>query len=140
MPALDHLSHFVSRAMQRDFEWGVQDCILFPADWLAELTGIDPAADLRGSYDRAASAPVRGFLRDPMGTIAPTLAHLQPRASDDLRRGDVALILHGPDMAPHGAIWLGDGLAVVKPQTGVRVITPAKIMAAWALPVPGQPA
>lgn len=36
--------------------WGVQDCWLFPADWVLRRTGRDPAARYRGQYSTAAAA------------------------------------------------------------------------------------
>lgn len=36
--------------------WGSHDCCLFACDIINELVGIDPAADLRGTYDSALSA------------------------------------------------------------------------------------
>lgn len=38
------------------FEWGVNDCCLFPADAIRAFTGYDLAADFRGKYTDESSA------------------------------------------------------------------------------------
>jgi hypothetical protein len=42
--------------MARPFAWGSHDCVLFAADCVAACTGVDPAADKRGTYSDAMSA------------------------------------------------------------------------------------
>ena len=44
----EKLDLFIQEKRDQPFEWGVNDCCLFAADWLVILTGIDPAADVRG--------------------------------------------------------------------------------------------
>jgi hypothetical protein len=51
--ALDAL---VAARMTQPFEWGRQDCCLWAADCVQATTGIDHAADVRGSYSSAAGA------------------------------------------------------------------------------------
>lgn len=50
------LTAFIREAMRREFIWGDRDCILFCTDWVQELTGVDPAARWRGSYQSEAEA------------------------------------------------------------------------------------
>jgi hypothetical protein len=38
------------------FQWGVNDCALWPADVVLELSGIDPATPFRGTYNDEAGA------------------------------------------------------------------------------------
>jgi hypothetical protein len=38
------------------WEWGQADCCTFACDVFARVYGIDPMADIRGTYDSAASA------------------------------------------------------------------------------------
>ena len=38
------------------FKWGAHDCCLWAADCVVAVTGIDPAAKLRGTYSGAISA------------------------------------------------------------------------------------
>lgn len=46
----DLLPAFIDRKRQERFAWGSNDCCLFAADWIQEATGVDPAAELRGTY------------------------------------------------------------------------------------------
>lgn len=50
------LISFCRQGRDRTFEWGVFDCVTWAADWVHELTGIDPISDIRGSWHDAASA------------------------------------------------------------------------------------
>jgi hypothetical protein len=52
----DLLAGFIEARRSRPFEWGVNDCCLFAADWVALATGKDPAAELRGTYSTALEA------------------------------------------------------------------------------------
>ena len=45
------LNDVIAAATERPFSWGGQDCMLFAADCVEAVTGTDPAADLRGTYD-----------------------------------------------------------------------------------------
>lgn len=42
------LDAFVQSRQDKAFEWGVQDCCTFAADWVRLATGLDPMLDLRG--------------------------------------------------------------------------------------------
>lgn len=50
------LAAFLREKRNQPFAWGKNDCCLFAADWVAALTGSDPAADLRGQYHTALGA------------------------------------------------------------------------------------
>jgi len=45
------------------FEWGVNDCCLFTADFICAITGFDPANGIRGTYadEKAALSLLRSF-------------------------------------------------------------------------------
>lgn len=45
------LAAFIESRMNTPFSWGVHDCTLFAADSALAMTGIDPAADFRGTYN-----------------------------------------------------------------------------------------
>ena len=51
--ALDAL---VAECMRKPFEWGVHDCCMWAADCVLATSGIDHAADVRGTYSDAAGA------------------------------------------------------------------------------------
>lgn len=50
------LSVLVAQAHYTPFAWGQRDCCLWAADAAQALTGVDPAADLRGTYSTDAGA------------------------------------------------------------------------------------
>lgn len=41
---------FLEDRRARPFQWGINDCCIFSADCVSVLTGVDLAADLRGTY------------------------------------------------------------------------------------------
>jgi len=72
----------------------VNDCCLFGADWIELCTGLDPAATLRGTYDRALSG-VR-VLEKHGGLIGTIQAHMEPLGFKPISqgfaaRGDIAV-------------------------------------------------
>lgn len=50
------LADFIEARRERAFEWGSHDCCLFAADWVATVTGRDPADPFRQSYSTALGA------------------------------------------------------------------------------------
>ena len=44
------LNDFVALARERRFRWGTHDCMLFAADAVQAITGVDPARPYRGIY------------------------------------------------------------------------------------------
>lgn len=85
------LNRIISECQEKKFQWGKHDCCLFAANVILELTGIDYAAELRGSYHSAKNAQrvlkglsgVRGIAGSALGEeISPKLA----------QRGDIVLV------------------------------------------------
>lgn len=50
------LADLIGARMTAPFAWGSHDCCLFAADCVQAITGFDPAADARGTYDDERSA------------------------------------------------------------------------------------
>jgi len=44
----ERLFEFLQKREGTPFDWAAHNCCLFAADWVLELTGYDPAAELRG--------------------------------------------------------------------------------------------
>lgn len=88
------LKEFLDAASKQSFSWGVADCALFAADWVALRTGEDLAAEFRGTYNtepgsvealnREGNATLEDALRDKLGEPLPSPLQAQ--------RGDVALV------------------------------------------------
>lgn len=131
---MDLLQHFLSREVHHRFSWGDRDCITMPADWVREICGHDPMADLRGRYNSFASCErLTGFSTDPMWVILPRMVGLDAVDLADIGRGDIGLVLlpFGGVLRPHGAIALGSGQWAMRGLSGVSVCQPSKVAAAW---------
>ncbi|PHY13252.1 hypothetical protein CSW58_07010 [Caulobacter sp. B11] len=50
------LGAYLEIAGRKPMAWGVNDCMLFAADWLWSVAGQDPAAAWRGRYRTEAGA------------------------------------------------------------------------------------
>jgi hypothetical protein len=108
------LAAYIDRKRNQPFAWGVNDCCLFGADWIQLCTGLDPAATLRGTYDRALSG-VR-VLEKHGGLIGTIETHMEPLGFKPISqgfaaRGDIAVrdCGNGDTMA----ILIGSSIAYV---------------------------
>ncbi len=100
------LSAYVARAAAQTWEWGRADCTLWPADWVREATGIDPAARIRGLYADGAGA--RRIIRAAGGLpalIGAEMKHHGFRGTTAPQAGDVGIV-HVTDRKIIGAIRL----------------------------------
>ena len=52
----ERLAAFLEERRAERFEWGRNDCVLFAADAVQAMTGVDLAAPWRGQWDSRASA------------------------------------------------------------------------------------
>lgn len=129
------LKAFLEAAEARPFVWGQWDCSLFPAAWIRELTGIDPARRWRGLYDTQEGA--LGFIEQGRG-----LARVFQAAAAEagLRRalqpvlGAVGVIRSDdPQIRLMGAVCVQPGFwATVAPQGGI-VAARTKAVVAWEI-------
>ena len=76
----------VAQAHARAFNYGEHDCCLWPADAVAAVTGIDPAAALRGTYATELEAQLvlraAGGLRGLGDRLGPRIPVLTAGAGD----------------------------------------------------------
>lgn len=125
------------------FRWGGaggDDCMTFCASWVAARTGIDPAAELRGTYSTKAGAhAVMERSGGPLAFMDAHLSNVGASRTDDPKDGDIGLVrmLTGerPEdvvVAEVGAIRFGPLWASISP-TGV-IARRAETVAAWRLP------
>lgn len=125
---MDSLSTFLRADAARPFAWGVRDCGLRLADWVLFRRGVDPAADVRGTYgDAEELAALMGWGGLPrfVDRIACRAGLVRTSAPVP---GDIAVIsLRG--QAPQGAIRLNGGWSILAdggvarvPDVGARVI------------------
>lgn len=135
-PAPDALTVELHRWSAVPFVWGQTDCVLVLADWVARVTGVDPAAEVRMTYtDAAECQKATGFLRDPVGTLDRFAGLAGLSRADRPARGDVAVIRrHHDPRWPVGALWLGECWACKGPD-GVTTLRPAlaQVLAVWGV-------
>ena len=120
------LAGLVSIRMVSPFAWGTQDCALFAADSVQACTGIDPAADVRGTYNTAAQA--QQVLQANGGLVGLAIARLGPVVAAALAQpGDIGLanLCHTHTLAvcvgPHFYAPATHGLAVLQVSQVLRV-------------------
>jgi hypothetical protein len=120
--------------------WKVRDsdCGVFMADWIRELTGRDPIADIRGTYKN--ERQMLRIIRAEGGfeaSCAVRLAAVGMRETDAPKDGDVVNV-----MAPYakrrgkvqsratGGLFVGGLQAVMTSDMGL-VIAPLPLLKAW---------
>lgn len=111
------------------FAWGAQDCALFAADCADACTGVDPAADLRGTYSDAAGAA--RVVAELGGLAAIAAARMGPEIAPALAQpGDIGLVLNdGRECLAvcTGGMWHAPGAA------GLCALPMAQAQRAWRL-------
>ncbi len=113
------------------FVWGRSDCMMVLADWVWQVRGVDPAADVRGRYhDEASCEAVTGFISRPVEVMGHYAARAGLEQVQQARPGDVAIIQIGNHQL--GALWNGQAW-VSKSERGVHVAHPrfATPLACW---------
>lgn len=116
------LASFIESRRAAKFEWGVNDCALFAADWVLTVTGVDHAEGLRGKYDDEAGAR---RLIEQAGGMAAFAAELSPTPLGFAQRGDVVLaVIDGHEtfgVCLGNGQWCAPGLRglVFRPMTDV---------------------
>ena len=122
------LPDYLTVTADRPFEVGSCDCVLWCCDWVARVSGRDPAAPWRGAYRTARAA--RRLVRRA-GGLAPLVAGGMARAgyrqTDDPLPGDVAVV-----SLPQGdlmAIRTRLGWAVKS--AGAVAVVAARVVVAW---------
>lgn len=120
----------------RPFAWGQTDCAMLAAEAVVALTGVDPVADLRGSYSDATGA---GRVLGAAGGLLALVAKMADRAGIPecppafAQRGDVALVEWQGAQAL--GIVMPDGVMVLgrdEPRM-LHVIPASSIRFAWAV-------
>lgn len=122
------LTAYLKERADRPFEWGVNDCCIFAADWVRLVTGRDPMGYWRGYSDEAEAHHLieRGgglarMVTEALGLALPTVATAQ--------RGDVVLFESGN--GPALGICAGEKFAAVRPVGGVGYFSMRHAVTAW---------
>lgn len=122
----------VARWSGRPRRWGRFDCTMFVGEWVATVTGADPAAEWRGRYATEAQAEaILSGLGGMTAAYGVRLAAIGAAPTDAPALGDVGVIT--PAIGPTGAIRGSRGWWCF---AGGRCIehAGAPVLAAWRLP------
>lgn len=110
------------------FVWGQTDCVMATANYVRDLTGKDPAAAWRGTYDDEGGAvALYGAFGGVLGLVSHA-AHLSELQSLDapVAGSPVVCDLGGKEIA---GVWLGDRVAFMSLRGCVEMR--AKVLGAW---------
>ncbi|GGE26559.1 hypothetical protein GCM10011345_35670 [Gemmobacter megaterium] len=116
--------------------WGSADCITLPADWVLRMRGVDPAEDIRLTYESASEAQrVWRFFSHPLEAVAPRMQRAGLALTSAPVAGDVGVLLLPLDgmLRPHGGLCLGRDWAVKMADGGVANGPPVKVLGAWGV-------
>lgn len=130
-PAL--LAKFVESKLGQPFEWQTNNCALFACDWIAMLTGVDPAESFRPQITSALTAARVLKAYGGLEQIASTACKENgwPACENTFaRRGDV--VLYDTDTGPALGVCLGNLSAFASP-TGVTFAPTISTRAAWRI-------
>lgn len=123
------LANYLRERADRPFEWGVNDCCIFAADWVRLVTGRDPAFYLRDMYGSEAGAElvleenggIARIVTEALGLALPTVATAQ--------RGDVVLFESGN--GPALGICAGEKFAAMRDSGGIGYFSMRHAVTAW---------
>ncbi len=86
----EQLAATIAAARHRPFEWGTHDCVLFAADGVQAMTGVEHADGVRGTYaDALGAMRVLKSLGGPAVLVTTKLGYPIPVGL--AQRGDVLL-------------------------------------------------
>jgi len=124
------LHNFIDSRRKEPHKWGYNDCALFVADAVQEITGNDYAADFRGKY-RSAKGSVKA-LRDrgytDVSGVPDSLFNSVP--ADKAMKGDVVSITRDKHVSL--GICLGHIAAFTGPE-GLSFLSMKDIEKAWRI-------
>lgn len=129
----ERLAEFVEARRNMPFAWGVHDCMMFAADWVQQLRGVDILAAYRGAYATEAEGDAiltRDGGMEAILASAAQAAGLSERPPRQAQRGDLALIAHGNLLM--AGIVNGTNVAVTGAD-GLAFVPARLIQRAWAV-------
>lgn len=126
------LAAFIEARRNMPFAWGTNDCAMFAGDAVIAITGRDPFADWRGTYEcEDSGAMVQGGA--PLGFIVDGALRAfgaQPAEVCMAQRGDIVMVDVGNQEAC--GVCLGGGVAVPGIDR-LRFVRASLIRQAWAI-------
>lgn len=115
------LRQFLGARRTATFRPGTRDCAMFAADWIAELTGVDPAASWRGKY-RGLEEGRDLLATDGFASPAEVLASILVKGAGwmQAQTGDVAVLVEA-DEEVMGIVG-GGHIHVLRPMRGLGAV------------------
>lgn len=125
------LFDFVADPINQTFVWGSNDCVLFAANTVLAITGVDHLFDLRGSWHDEFSAMRQ--LRAHGGLYEAVRSRMgEPLANPNfVQRGDIAMI--PGERGALLAVSVGDHYVMPSAAHGLVRVRPASIITVWAV-------
>lgn len=116
------LSAFLQERQKMDFVWGENDCMIFCSDAVLRLTGQDPAAEIRGTYNdlEGALGVIAGYGENVEAIIEAKLGQSKPKGFAN--RGDIATYEHNGLICGGVVDDTGRRAAFVMPEKGLTRI------------------
>lgn len=115
------LRRFLDARRTATFRPGTRDCATFAADWIAELTGTDPAAHWRGRYcslDEGRALLLADGFASPAEVLHPIL--VAGAGWMQAQTGDVAVLIEAGEEAM--GIVGGGHIHVLRPRRGLGAV------------------
>lgn len=135
----DPLPTFLAACSRRKWEYSIHDCTMPLADWILLVRGVDPAADLRGTYTDARSC-VRMLRREggQRAMFDRRLAAVGIQRTATPARGDIGTVKAPAERRGRvvvreiGAIFLDPSrTAIFTPDAGMLIVSGLPVTAAW---------
>lgn len=126
----ERLNAVIEHHQASPFRWGKADCCLFAADCMMEMTGIDWAEDVRGTYSNAEEAK---FVLEEMYDITsvsdiPDAMGFEEIPLTMAMRGD--LVAYESEYGPALGICYGR-VGLFKSRRGLQAVPMSNVMKAW---------
>ena len=104
---MERLHALIDSARHRQFEWGIFDCFTFAADAVEAITGVDPMAELRGTYDDQRSATELLIKHGGVETAVSDILGRRAGTAEYAQRGDIVLMGQSPVTMRLGVVYSG---------------------------------
>jgi hypothetical protein len=127
MMPVDHVAQTRALWQRQPFVWGETDCIMAVCTYIASVTGIDPAAPWRGTYnDEAGAAAIFAPYGGVFGLFARGMQIAGFMPCDPYDGAPVIVSFHGHEIA---GILCGKRVAFMAEKGMIEVRT--KVLCAW---------
>lgn len=126
------LASYLAQVMRRAFRPGSHDCVLFAAGAVEALTGVDLAAEFRGTYRTLAEGQEVLVARGFADHIALVESLFEPVAPALAQVGDLAVVPSDEDARGALGVFQGAGVYVLRP-SGLAVVDRLTVREAFSV-------